>query len=248
MDLGLRNRRAAVAASTAGLGLATARALLDEGARVAICGRDPERLAAAAADLGPDVVAILADVGAERGATDFVTEAAARLGGLDILVANAGGPPSATATGTSVEQYRAAIELNLLSTVAMALTAVPAMREQGWGRILAITSIGVRQPIPFLAASVTARAGVTGFLKSLATEVAPDGVTVNSIQPGSHLTDRLRNLHDGQMDALRADIPVGEVGDPADFGAAAAFLCSEQARFITGTSLLVDGGASRGLL
>jgi 3-oxoacyl-[acyl-carrier protein] reductase len=248
MDLGLRNRRAAVAASTAGLGLATARALLDEGARVAICGRDPDRLAAAAASLGPDVVAIVADVGAEQEATDFVAEATERLGGLDILVANAGGPPSGSATAVSVDGYRSAIELNLLSTVAMALAAVPAMREQGWGRILAITSIAVRQPIPFLAASVTARAGVTGFLKSLATEVAPDGVTVNSIQPGSHLTDRLRNLHDGDVDALRADIPVGQLGDAADFGAAAAFLCSEQARFITGTSLLVDGGASRGLL
>jgi 3-oxoacyl-[acyl-carrier protein] reductase len=248
MDLGLRNRRAAVAASTAGLGLATARALLDEGARVAICGRDPDRLAAAAASLGPDVVAIVADVGTEQGATDFVAEATERLGGLDILVANAGGPPSGSATAVSVDGYRSAIELNLLSTVAMALAAVPAMREQGWGRILAITSIAVRQPIPFLAASVTARAGVTGFLKSLATEVAPDGVTVNSIQPGSHLTDRLRNLHDGDVDALRADIPVGRLGDAADFGAAAAFLCSEQARFITGTSLLVDGGASRGLL
>ncbi len=136
MDLGLRNRRAAVAASTAGLGLATARALLDEGARVAICGRDPDRLAAAAASLGPDVVAIVADVGAEQEATDFVAEATERLGGLDILVANAGGPPSGSATAVSVDGYRSAIELNLLSTVAMALAAVPAMREQGWGRIL----------------------------------------------------------------------------------------------------------------
>ncbi len=248
MDLGLRGRRAAVAASTAGLGLATARALVDEGARVAICGRDADRLVAAAAALGPDVVAIEADVGNESGATAFVAEAAERLGGLDILVANAGGPPSGTAAAVTVDGYRSAIELNLLSTVAMALTALPAMREQRWGRILAITSIAVRQPIPFLAASVTARAGVTGFLKSLATEVAPDGVTVNSIQPGSHLTDRLRSLDGGQIEALRADIPVGEVGDPADFGAVAAFLCSEHARFVTGTSLLVDGGASRGLL
>jgi len=121
-------------------------------------------------------------------------------------------------------------------------------REQRWGRILAITSIGARQPIPFLAASVTARTGVTGFLKTLATEIAADGVTVNSIQPGSHLTDRLRSLHADQLDALTADIPVGVVGEPADFGAAAAVLCSEQARFITGTSLLVDGGAARGLI
>ncbi len=247
MDLGLRDKRAAVAASTAGLGLATAQALVAEGAKVAICGRDPERLADAAAGLGASVEAIEADVASAAGATDFVTAAGERLGGVDILVANAGGPPGGSATATSLEAYQDAIELNLLSTVAMCLAAVPGMRDQRWGRILAITSIGVRQPIPFLAASVTARAGVTGFLKTLATEVAGDGVTVNSIQPGSHLTDRLRSLQGDQMDALRAEIPAGAVGDPADFGAVAAFLCSRQANFVTGTALVVDGGASRGL-
>lgn len=214
---------------------------------MAICGRDPQRLAAAAAALGPNVVAIEADVGSAGGATAFVAEASERLGGIDILVANAGGPPAGSATETSLDGYRAAIELNLLSTIAMCLAAAPGMRDQGWGRILAITSIGVRQPLPFLAASVTARAGVTGFLKTLATEVAGDGVTVNSIQPGSHLTDRLLSLQGDQLDALRADIPAGAVGDPVDFGAVAAFLCSEQAKFVTGTSLVVDGGASRGL-
>ena len=247
MDLGLGQRRAAVAAATAGLGLATAKALLGEGATVAICGRDPERLAAAAATLGHGVVAIEADVSTAEGASAFVVEARKRLGGLDILVANAGGPPGGTATTTSLEAYRSAIELNLLSSIAMCLAAVPGMREQRWGRILAITSLGVRQPIPFLAASVTARAGLTGFLKTLATEVAADGVTVNSIQPGSHLTDRLLSMHGGQVEALSADIPTGIVGDPADFGAVAAFLCSEQAKFVTGTALGVDGGAARGL-
>jgi len=248
MDLGLKQRRAAVAAATAGLGLATAKALVDEGVQVAICGRDPERLADAAALLGDGVVAIRADVSTTDGATAFVAEAMDRLGGLDILVANAGGPPGGMASSTPLDDYRSAIELNLLSTIAMCLAVVPAMREQRWGRILAITSIGARQPIPFLAASVTARTGVTGFLKTLATEIAADGVTVNSIQPGSHRTDRLRSLHVDQLDALVADIPAGVVGDPTDFGAAAAFLCSEQARFITGTSLLVDGGAARGLI
>lgn len=248
MDLGLRNKRAAVAASTAGLGLATAKALVDEGALVAICGRDPERLAGAASALGSDVVAIEANLSSAAGATDFVTEAISRLGGIDILVANAGGPPGGTALGTPLEAYRSAIELNLVSTIAMCLGAVPGMRERGWGRVLAITSIGARQPIPFLAASVTARAGVTGFLKTLAAEVAADGVTVNSIQPGSHLTDRLRSLGGDQLDALAADIPAGMVGDPADFGAVAAFLCSEHTAFITGTSLVVDGGASRSLM
>ena len=248
MDLGLRNKRAAVSAATAGLGLATAQALVDEGAQVAICGRDPDRLARAAAMLGPDTVAIEADLATADEAARFVTEAEARLGGVDILVANAGGPPSGSATATSLDDYRSAIELNLLSTVAMCLATVPGMRDRRWGRILAITSVGVRQPIPFLAASVTARTGVTGFLKTLATEVAADGVTVNSIQPGSHLTDRLRSLHADQIDALAAEIPAGAIGDAADFGAAATFLCSAQARFITGTSLVVDGGASRGLL
>ena len=106
----------------------------------------------------------------------------------------------------------------------------------------------MRQPIPFLATSVTARTGATGFLKVLADEVAADGVTVNSIQPGTHLTDRLRTLPQAQRDALQADIPAGRLGDPSDFGAVAAFLCSDQARFVTGASLVVDGGASRGLL
>ncbi len=236
-----------MAAATAGLGLATAQALVDEGVRVAICGRDPDRLAAAAASLGHGVVAIEADVGTTEGAAAFVAEAHDRLGGLDILVANAGGPPGGAASVTSLDAYRAAIELNLLSSIAMCVAAVPGMRAQGWGRILAITSIGVRQPIPFLAASVTARAGLTGFLKTLAIEVAGEGVTVNSIQPGSHLTDRLLSMHGGQVDALAADIPAGVVGDPADFGAVATFLCSEQAKFVTGTALVVDGGASRGL-
>jgi len=248
MDLRLEGKRAAVAAATAGLGLATARALVEEGAQVVICGRDPARLEEAVASLGPNASGVAADVGDEAGATGFVEQARDRLGGLDILVTNAGGPPAATASASSVADYRHAIELNLVSTVAMALAAVGPMRAQRWGRIVAITSIGVRQPISFLATSVTARAGATGFLKVLANEVAPDGVTVNSIQPGSHLTDRLRTLHDDQRDALLADIPANTFGDPADFGAAAAFLCSDQARFITGTSLLVDGGASRGLL
>lgn len=247
MDLGLRDKRAAVAAATAGLGFATAKALADEGARVVICGRQQDRVDRAADALGPASVGIVADVATTVGAEGFVQRAIEHLGGLDILVANAGGPPAGSATATSVDSYRSAIELNLLSTIAMALTAAPTMREQGWGRILAITSIGVRQPIPFLAASVTARAGLTGFLKTLATEIAADGVTVNSIQPGSHLTDRLRTLASGQYDALLAEIPTGELGDPADFAVAAAFLCSTPARFITGTSLLIDGGASKGL-
>ena len=240
-----------VAASSAGLGFESARALAAEGVRVAISGRDGERLAAAEARLrdgGADVVAIEADVSTPEGAEALVALAAEALGGVDILVANAGGPPPGTFATTTIEDYRAALELNLLSTVAMCQAAVPGMQAAGWGRVVAITSIGVRQPIGRLMASSTARAGVTSFLKVLATEVAADGVTVNSAQPGVHATDRLASLGASDLDGLKADIPAGVLGDPADFGDVVAFLCSEQARFITGTGVLVDGGATRGLL
>lgn len=251
MDLGLRGRRAAVAASTAGLGFAAARALAAEGAAVAICGRDPERLRAAGTAItsaGGDVVAIPADVGTPDGAARFVDLAARELGGeVEILVPNAGGPPPGTFATTELEDYRAALELNLLSTVAMCRAAVPAMRSAGWGRVVAVTSVGARQPIGSLMASTVARTGVTGFLKVLAVEVAADGVTVNSVQPGVHATDRLARLDPEARAALRADVPAGRLGNPDDFGATVAFLCSQQAGFITGAAVPIDGGAARGL-
>lgn len=248
MDLGIANRRAAIAAGSAGLGLATARALAAEGVSVAICGRDRGRLDAALAELGPAAHGIVADLSNPDEATRFAIEAATALGGhLDLVVANAGGPPPGAASATTMSDYRAAIEMNFLSTVALCNEAVGPMRAAGWGRVLAITSIGARQPIPFLAASTAARAATTAFIKTLATEIAPDGVTANTIQPGSHDTDRIRKLAGSQADRLRAEIPVGHLGDPADFGSIAAFLCSAQAGFITGASLIVDGGASRGL-
>jgi 3-oxoacyl-[acyl-carrier protein] reductase len=248
MDLGLTGRRAAVAAASSGLGLATARALAAEGVRVAICGRDRERVEEAAASLGEGAHAIVADVGTPAGATDFVRRAQEALGGVDILVANAGGPPPGDFESTGLDAYAAALDLNLMSVVAMCKAAVPPMRERGWGRVLAITSISVRQPIPDLILSNTARAGATGFLKTLALEVAGDGVTVNSLLPGSHATDRLRALHDGDLSAAAAQTPAGRVGDPDDFGAYAAFLCSEHAAFVTGSAVPVDGGAYAALL
>lgn len=251
MDLGIEGRRAAVAGASAGLGLAAARALAREGVHVAVCGRDGDRLAAAVEALRADggrVEPVVADVGTPEGASGFVAGAAEALGGpVDILVANAGGPPPGTFATTAIEDYRAALELNLLSTVAMCREAVPAMQEAGWGRVVAITSIGARQPIGTLMASTAARAGVTGFLKVLATEVAPDGVTVNSVQPGVHATDRLLSLPADALGSLRADVPSGQLGDPDDFGAVVAFLCSAQAAFITGAGLPVDGGAMRAL-
>lgn len=249
MDLGIDGRRAAVAAGSAGLGLASARALAAGGVRVALCGRDADRAEAAAASIradGGDAVALVADVSTTDGATGFVTEAEAALGGVDILVANAGGPPPGNFASTDLAAYLPALQLNLLSTVALCTAAVPAMAERGWGRVVAITSATVREPSPQLILSNTARAGATGFLKTLATEVASRGITVNSVQPGLHATDRLAQLYGGDLSEAGRQVPVGAVGDPADFGAVVAFLCSVHARFVTGVALPVDGGATRG--
>ena len=246
MDLGLQGKRAVVAASSAGLGLGTAEALLAEGARVVINGRDPDRLAAAAERL-PGAIPVAGDVGTSDGAAAFVDAAMAELGGIDVLVTNAGGPPPGNYESTAVEAYAPALELSLLSVVAMCSAAVPAMRAQGWGRIVAITSVSVRQPIPNLILSNTARAGVTGFLKTLAREIAGDGVTVNSIQPGTHDTDRIRSVFGTDLTALGAEIPAGRVGDAASFGKVATFLCSEAAWFVTGAAVPVDGGSYAGL-
>jgi len=247
MDLQILGRRAAVAAASSGLGLATARALAAEGVQVAICGRDRARVQAAASELDGDAVGLVADVSTPEGAERFVRRSQDALGGLDILVTNAGGPPPGNFASTETDAYPDALSLNLLSVVAMCRTAVPPMREQRWGRVVAITSISVRQPLPMLILSNTARAGATGFLKTLATEVAPDGVTVNSVQPGVHRTRRIEELYGGNLDAVANGIPVGKLGVAEDFGRVAAFLCSDAACFITGAAVPVDGGAYAGL-
>ncbi|HKA94369.1 MAG TPA: SDR family oxidoreductase [Acidimicrobiia bacterium] len=243
MDLGISGRRAAVAAASRGLGFATAAALAGEGVHVAICGRDGRTIAEAARTIGLDTVGLVADVSTANGSRGFVESARDALGGLDILVTNAGGPPPGTFSSTGVDRYLAALELNCLSVIAMCDAAVPAMREQQWGRVVAITSIAVRQPIPELILSNTARAGATGFLKTLAREIAGDGVTVNSLQPGIHDTERVR-----QLGTDTRGIPAGSMGRPEDFGAIAAFVCSQHAQFLTGTAIHIDGGAYAGLL
>jgi 3-oxoacyl-[acyl-carrier protein] reductase len=240
MDLGISQRRAAVAAASTGLGFASAMALANEGVQVAICGRDKQRITAAAERIGHGCIALVHDVGTAEGGADFVTDAMEALGGIDILVTNAGGPPAGNFATTPVAAYPEAINLNLMSVIGMCTVAVPAMQAGGWGRVVAITSVSVRQPIPNLILSNTARAGVTGYLKTLAREVASDGVTVNSVQPGIHRTNRIV--------ALQGDTVLGPMGEPEDFGSIVAFMCSEQARFTTGVQFHVDGGAYAALL
>jgi 3-oxoacyl-[acyl-carrier protein] reductase len=242
MDLGISGRRAAVAAASRGLGFATAAALAADGVRVAICSRHRDDIGEAADRIG--AVPLVADVSTTNGARGFVDAARDALGGLDILVTNAGGPPPGDFSSTRVDEYLTALELNCLSVIAMCDAAVPEMRQQRWGRVVAITSLAVRQPNPGLILSNTARAGATAFLKTLAREVAADGVTVNSLQPGTHDTARIRQLGGGDP----SSIPVRVLGRAEDFGAIAAFVCSESARFLTGAAIPVDGGAYAALL
>jgi 3-oxoacyl-[acyl-carrier protein] reductase len=247
VDLGIAGKRAVVAAGSKGLGFGAAAALAAEGCRVAICGRDEAALSLASARIG--AIPFVVDVGDLDAAGAFVHDASEALGGIDILVANAGGPPPGTFATTDLDAYQAAFDLNCRSSIAMCQAAIPAMQAQEWGRVVAITSVGVKQPIAHLIASSTARAALTAFLKITAREVASDGVTVNSVLPGFHATERITGLYDAAaIDDLGASVPAGVVGDAADFGRVCAFLCSRPARYITGESILVDGGAYAGLV
>jgi 3-oxoacyl-[acyl-carrier protein] reductase len=250
MELGLRGRRALITGASSGLGLGCARALAAEGVTVVLASRSQERLDAAAATVRPAqgaaVLTLVSDVSDTQQALDLVDRTNELIGGIDILIANAGGPPAGDFASTDLDQYLPALQLNLLSTVALCKATVPAMCQRGWGRVVAITSVSVRQPIPHLILSNTARSGLTGFLKTLAREVASQGVTVNSLQPGLHATDRLVQLYD-DIDAVAAGIPAKTLGDPDDFGRIAAFLCSDSARFIIGSAIPVDGAANAGL-
>ena len=237
MDLGLEGRVALVTASSKGLGLASAAALAAEGASVAICARDPDRLAAAASGIGPDVLAIPADVTDPGAPARLIAATVERFGRLDVLVANAGGPPQARALEVTDESLAQAVNANLITSIRLVREAVPHLRTAGGGRICLITSSAVKQPIPTLALSNTARTGLWGWAKTAAQDLAPDGITLNLACPGLHATDRVRHLGFE-----------GPLGDPADFGRVVAFLCSDHAGFVTGVALQVDGAATLGLL
>jgi 3-oxoacyl-[acyl-carrier protein] reductase len=237
MDLGLAGKVALVTAASKGLGRASAQALVDEGASVAINSRDPERLRATAAELGAEVLALPTDLTEPDAPRRLVEATAERFGALHIVVGNAGGPPKGRALEVDDDTLLGAIEANLLTSIRLVRAAVPHMREAGWGRICLIASSSVKQPIPDLATSNTARAGLWGWAKTAAQDLIGDGITLNLACPGLHATDRVQEL----------DFK-GRVGDPADFGRVVAFLCSQHAGFLSGVALQVDGASTLGLL
>ena len=242
MDLGLEGKRALVTAASKGLGKASALALAGEGAQVLICARGAEELEKTAAEieaLGAEVIALAEDV-TEPGAPQRLVDATvAAFGGIDILVGNAGGPPPGHALDVTDEQIEAAVNANLTTSVRLVRAAVPHMKEAGWGRICLITSSSIKQPIPSLSLSNTARTGLWAWSKTAAAALFEDGITLNLACPGLHATDRIVNLGMGEGEPI---------GDPADFGKVVAFLCSEPAGFVSGTAVLVDGARSVGLL
>jgi 3-oxoacyl-[acyl-carrier protein] reductase len=239
VELGIAGKVALVTAASKGLGRASAQALSEEGVNVVICARGEEALEEAAAGMPGEVHAVVADVTRREVPQQLVDAAVERFGGLDILVANSGGPAPGRALEIDDDALLAAVEANLLTSVRLVRSAVPQMRARGWGRICLITSSSIKQPIPTLALSNTARTGLWAWAKTAAADLFPGGITLNVACPGIHATDRMRQL---------GGLGVGSAGDPADFGRVVAFLCSEPTRYVSGAALLVDGAATVGLL
>ena len=243
MDLGIGGKVAVVAASSKGLGRASAEALAAEGAKVVLCARNGLELEATVDHItgaGGTASAVLLDITEPDAPAQFVQHALAQYGRLDIVVPNAGGPPPGGALDVTDEQLVAAFEANCLASIRLVRAALPHLEAQGWGRICMITSYTVKQPAPALALSNVARTGLWAWVKTAAHDLAPLGITLNMAAPGAHATDRMKQLGGG--------IAAGPMGDPADFGKVVAFLCSEPAAYITGVALNVDGGAVSGLL
>ena len=262
MDLGLQDKVALVAASSRGLGRAVAQELARECARLMLCARGAESLDETRAELeaaGAQAHSLVVDLTDPEGVTRVVEEAQAHLGPVDVLVTNTGGPPAGPFESHSPEAWNLAVRQNLDSVVNLTRAVLPGMKERRWGRIVNITSIAVKQPVDGLILSNSIRAAVTGFARTLANEVASYGVTVNNVLPGYTRTDRLQELAEkisadaGQSveEALarwEREIPMGRVGEPRELAAMVAFLCSERASYVTGTSIPVDGGWIRSLV
>jgi 3-oxoacyl-[acyl-carrier protein] reductase len=253
MDLGLKGRNALVTAASKGLGRACAEALASEGAAVFINSRDPASIESTAKQI--NAAGWRAGDVSRPGEPDALVAAAiTQLGGLDILVVNAGGPPPGTFQTTSLETWDVAFQLTLMSAVRLIRAGLPHLKRSEQGRIVLITSISVRQPIPTLALSNSMRGAVTGLAKTLARELAPDRITVNCLAPDAILTDRIRHLAaaagvdpEERIKQQAAAAPMRRFGDPAEFGATCAFICSQQAGYITGQTIGIDGGALLGV-
>jgi 3-oxoacyl-[acyl-carrier protein] reductase len=244
VDLGLQDRRALVTAASKGLGRACAEALIAERARVVISSRNWDAIEATGLQIGAHRW-VAADVSKEAETETLVNVAAKNLGGLDILVVNAGGPPPGNVETLPLESWQAGFELTLMSAVRLVRAALPHLKRSDQGRIVVITSISVRQPIPNLVLSSSFRAAVTGMAKSLSAELAPDRITVNCLAPDAIRTDALARL--GDLGKMEERAPMKRLGEPAEVGAACAFLCSRQAGYITGQTLGIDGGSLLGV-
>jgi len=262
METGLKNRVALLAASSQGIGLAAAEGLAAEGCRVAMCARNGEKLEASADEIrrkaGVEVFAQAFDVTDAGAVHDFVEAVVQKFGGVDICVTNAGGPPAKGFLAASIEEWRKAVDANFMSTVYFAREVIPHMQRHHWGRIVTLTSITTKQPVPDLVLSNAVRAAVVGLVKSLANEFGKDGITVNNVGPGYTATERLKELARARSTASgksEAEIFAGwandsalkRVAEPREVADAIVWLASERASYITGQTILVDGGAYKGL-
>jgi 3-oxoacyl-[acyl-carrier protein] reductase len=262
MDLGLKNRVALVAASSQGIGRATAEAFAAEGCRVAMCARNEKTLQSAAEKVrkqySAEVLAQAFDVTDAKAVKQFVAEVAEKFGGVDICVTNAGGPPAKGFLVATLEEWQRALETNFLSTVYFAREVIPHMQRKHWGRIITLTSITTKQPVTDLVLSNAVRAAVVGLVKSLANEFGKDGILVNNVGPGFTATDRLKELAKASasssgkgeqeiLDAWAADAPLKRLGEPREVAETIVWLASERASYITGQTVLVDGGMYKGL-
>lgn len=255
MDLGIKGKRALVCASSKGLGLGCAQSLADAGVSLVMNARGADALEASAADIrdtfGVDVTTVACDVTTPEGQAQVL----AATGQVDILVTNAGGPPPGIWSDWDREDFIKALDANMLTPIALMKAVLPGMMERGWGRVVNITSVSVKAPVPVLGLSNSARAGLTGYVAGTARQVAGSGVVINNLQPGIHATDRAVSLDNAAAKAQgisveeamanrNATIPAGRYGTIAEFGATCAFMCSQHAGYMIGQNILLDGGAT----